>query len=807
MASAPYQLWMDLPQVTSVSGASGTATVTTVSSHGLTVGAYVQIEGVPAPLDEVNGVVQITAVGGTTFSYAVVGVSGTALSGTDLVSTNASVDLLNPPSNYSSGSSRQEAFLANISGVNMFANGDGSGATMSIQVYQDLTPSVGPWFKLIPDQARVRFALADTGTAPVSSDILFLGNVSSMSSKLNGSGLGTETDVSLADVNAMLDRVVVFGKSGSVNNVESASRNSSGVATIITTSDHGFVVGQKVTIAGVSGGGTATFNTASAAITSVSSTTSGELNKFTYANAGAAAVDGADPVRYNVSLDGKSRTSIILTTVVSTSNAWVNDNEMIWIFNSTLSPTGFTDNTTVANLIYDGGTGGKPFPGALVKRVSNTSFRVTLEGALPGTAGAFTGAVRVQTLGRTWDSTTTGGQTAVIIKSGTTETNAVKQMLSVANAYHSVDYAMKRLLNTSDSTKVNSTATARNTEAIYFPSSTLRGALDTVIENWQGTDLYSRRYYVNPQAQLVYELVDTDQIPTNPTAPYKIVTTSAGTPDLATDQASIAPYSLSVSWDHDTIKRAQFNVPSTAQNGGQVATVIAYGNLKTVDGNGDKADRYPNRPNAPLTEAIVDFPTAASAVRVRQAAAAWFKERKEPLMSGYLELHGGGSLSHNLNGFLVGFRKLDLSLLSAVRAGSTVTITTKSSTNPSQDGPHGLRTGDTVVLSGITGASGTTMNGTYTITVTTTSAFTYTSAGTAGNGTVTSATGYAYAKTPWAPGQWVDITAPGLGLSGKYRVEQVGLGFEPGSYIQIVGVTFNRKSPADLAAIIAGQRS
>jgi hypothetical protein len=85
-------------------------------------------------------------------------------------------------------------------------------------------------------------------------------------------------------------------------------------------------------------------------------------------------------------------------------------------------------------------------------------------------------------------------------------------------------------------------------------------------------------------------------------------------------------------------------------------------------------------------------------------------------------------------------------------------------------------------------------------------------AGTAAHNTSGFLEGYAqtgastFALTSWAPGQWVDITAAGLGLSGLYRVEEVSLSFEPASYTQVIGVTFNRKSATDLAAIIAAQK-
>lgn len=73
-----------------------------------------------------------------------------------------------------------------------------------------------------------------------------------------------------------------------------------------------------------------------------------------------------------------------------------------------------------------------------------------------------------------------------------------------------------------------------------------------------------------------------------------------------------------------------------------------------------------------------------------------------------------------------------IAISSASRTGSTVTITTSAI--------HGLSSTNYAIISGLSGASGTTMNGTYTVTVTSTTQFTYTSAGTAGSATVTGAT-------------------------------------------------------------------
>ena len=98
-----------------------------------------------------------------------------------------------------------------------------------------------------------------------------------------------------------------------------------------------------------------------------------------------------------------------------------------------------------------------------------------------------------------------------------------------------------------------------------------------------------------------------------------------------------------------------------------------------------------------------------------------------------------------------------MSLTSATRAASTVTVVTTRA--------HGLVTGYEVVVAGITGAAGTTMNGTFIVTVTSTTAFTYTSAGTAGSGTVTSAT------VKSGPGSGIIYLQPAATAAGKVEVD------------------------------------
>jgi hypothetical protein len=283
------------------------------------------------------------------------------------------------------------------------------------------------------------------------------------------------------------------------------------------------------------------------------------------------------------------------------------------------------------------------------------------------------------------------------------------------------------LISTSGTALIQGGSAYKPPEAFYLTTTSLRSALDSVVETYQ-SDTRLRRYYVTPQGQLSYQLIDSDAIPTYANAPYKITTTSYGTPNTTTAAASIAPFNLTVGWDHDTTKRAQFNIPKTGATSDVINTVMTYTDAATDNGGtaatGTAVSTYTARAGAPIFETVVDFPNATQAL-LPVVASAWFKERHQPLLSGSFELRGAGTAAHNTLGFFKGYYQ--------------------------------------------SGAA-------------------------------------SYAITSWAPGQFVDITSPGLGLSGLYRVEEVSLSLEPGSYRQIINVTFNRKSSADLASIIANIR-
>lgn len=728
MSLAPYQLWIDVAPIASAVRVSSTVTITTSSAHGLQTGAYIQAGSLTGTAGtSMNGVYQITKTSGTTFTYSQAGSAGTATSGSAVIS----YDLLAPLDNYAAGTARQYSANADISSTNLVANGDGSGATMNATVLQEVTPSDGLFLSLVPDQTRVRFAFTNTGTTPAASDVLFLGYLNSYSAQLNGSGLGSICDLGLNDVNTLLDRVAVFGRAGGVTAVEGGvsgdkPTRSSDVVTLTTKKAHGFGVGQQITVQGVPGGGATSFN-GTFTVASVPSLTS-----LTYAQTGpnySGTFNGA--IRYSVALDGRSTGSLIFTAAAGDS-AYVESNKPLAIYRGNCNATGFSSNNQVEGLIFSSEPNlAKIHPGLSVQKISDTSFRLILPKKIQGTIrsglASFSGSCGViQTTGSVWDGSNTNGQTAVIIRGNTTETDAVKQMLGVVAAWHGADYPLQRLLDTSGTAGITGGTAYKPSEALYLPSTSLRSALDSIVETYQ-SDTRLRRYHITPQGSLSYQLTDGAAVPTYATAPYKVITSGPGTPNTTTEAATIAAFNLTVTYDHDTVKRAQFNYPK--QDGtGEINTVIAYTDpLKNSDGTvsaGTAVQLYTTRAGAPIMESVVDFPNATPAL-AEVAAAAWFKERHQPLMSGQFELRGAGTAAHNNLGFFKGYYQ--------------------------------------------TGAS-------------------------------------TFALTAWSPGQFVSIEAPSLNLTGLYRVEQVSLSFEPASYTQVIGVSFNRKNPNDLASIIASQR-
>ena len=701
MATAPYQLWIDLAPIASAVRVSSTVTITTSTSHGLTTGAYVQVGNTTgAAGTSMVGVYSVTVTSGTVFTYTAAGSAGTATSGSAFIA----YDLLNPPINYTAGTARQNAMIADITTLNLSSNGDGSGSTMSFDILQEVTPAVGPWFNLVPDNTRIRLVDTDTGATPSStaSDVFFLGVMDSVNSELNGSGQGTRTTVQLSDANVVLDRIAVFGKTGAARTIESAQRSSNTV-TYTTSVDHGFVTGQSVKVTGVLGGGTAGFN-GTYTITNTGSRT------FTASNTGANA-SSSGTADATFSRDGKSNDWVVLTAVAP-AKFFIQSGDTVRLRRGGL--TGWGDSTTLRYMVDT------TFSGSDVVRVTDSQFKCRLRRPYANTWGTFSTTGKVFSSGVARDATQQPGQVTVTIPGGLSETQAVTNLLALTNQYKSTDYPLQRVMSTSGTANIVGGTVYANGPAIQFSSCSLRSALDTVIETYAGSDVKERRYYVDLAGTLNYKLVDAAAKPTYATAPYSIIVTGAGDPNTTTAKATVAPYNLSVNWDHSTIKNAQFTLPAAGADA-PLTTVLAYSDMYDEDG----ARVFATRSGAPVFDEVVDFPGASNnqGAQIARAAAAYFIERYKPMLSGSFTLRGAGTAAHNNLGFSAGY---------AQTGASTFALVSR-----------------------------------------------------------------------WEPGQWVEITAAGLGLSGFYRVEQVDWSLEPGSYTQIITITFNRRNPSDLASLIA----
>ena len=714
MATAPFQLWMDMAPIASAIAVSGTVTVTTSSSHGITPGAYVQVDGLTAAGTAFNTVAQVaTTPSGTVFTYVLGSVSGTAT----VTAGCVSYDLLNPTINYTAGTARQNAMVAELGSLQLSANGDGSGSSMSLTILQEITPSVGPWFNLIPDNTRFRLCQKNTGSTPTSADVRFLGLLSSVDAQLNGSGQGTVCGLTLGEVNVLLDRLGVFGQTiATVSLRNGAAVRSANVTTITTIKAvHGFKVGQQVKVSGLSGGSNASFN----GIFTVASTPT--TSTFTYANAGTSDTSGGRTFTVIRKAKTFDRLTLTATSAPGLTTKYFNltSGDTIYVRGvSGFSGSGWTSaELTQIRLTCNG-----YFSGDQVNVINAYTIELILPKSLSGTGTFNTGAYLIGTSPQVGPPIV-NGQMIVKINAGATEDEAVKQFLSLVDAYKSTDYPVQRLFTTTGTAQITGGTVYANTQEVQFPATTLRSALDAIVETYAGNDIKDRRAFIDTTGALNYKLVDTAAQPTYATAPYSIIITGAGTPNTSTAKATVAPFNLSVNWDHETAKAAMFTIPAVA--GASLSQIWSYQDLALEESG---TALFTERKGAPILDAVVDFPTAVRnpGAQIQRAAAAYFYERHKPLLSGSFELRGAGTAAWNQYGFSSGYAQTGASSFALVEG--------------------------------------------------------------------------------WKPGQWVEVTAAGLGLSGLYRVEQVDWSLEPGTTTQRILVTFNRKNPSDLATLVAAQK-
>jgi len=211
MATAPFQLWLDGASVATAIRVSSTVTITTSSAHGIVTGSVVQLGGFSGTAGTtMNGVYTATVTSGTAFTVSSAGSAGTAVTAASLTSEVFSFDLLNPLNNYATAD-RGSALFVPLESIQMSASGDGEASQINFTVIQDDTPGSTPWYLTVPDNTRIRLVKADTGAVPTTGQGYFRGFIQNLGVRITGSGQGTITDVTGLDVNALLDRVIVYG--------------------------------------------------------------------------------------------------------------------------------------------------------------------------------------------------------------------------------------------------------------------------------------------------------------------------------------------------------------------------------------------------------------------------------------------------------------------------------------------------------------------------------------------------------------------------------------------------------------------
>jgi len=621
VATAPFSLYVDLPSVVSAVRVSSTVTVTTSAAHGLVSGTYVQLEGFTGTAGtSMNGVFSATVTSGTTFTVTDAGSAGTATSGSAVVSR----DLLSPLIDLASADRQAAAYVIPES-ISMSASGDGNSNTFGFQVAQDDTPTDGPWWSNVPDQARVRLYKVATGTAPTDADLYFIGTISGINAQLNGSGQGNVADISVDDVNAILDKFVVIGRPVSAVNPISAGgfvRTSGTTVTVTTASTHYYSIGQQVQISGVIGGGSQMNGTFSVASVPSSRT-------FTYASSGTNGTGDSLVTPATAALKTNSKQIVVLTFSAAHN---LKSGETLFLSDFVGSTDKFTNQLNTS------------FSGSSMKVTSGTAIEIKMATPLTNaqtvtTKGSVQGDAKIVPI---------GGSTAqqnFTIPGGQSEDSAAQTALSRVDSYKDDDAAVQRLVNTSSNTNITGAGSnSSNSIGLTIPAGTLRSVLDGIVEAYAGEDKKQRRYWIGLDRTLYYKLVDTASKPTYANAPYKIITTGTQDPNTTSAAATVYPFSLSVNYDHNTVKSGLFNI--SAETGTGVSKVQSY-----------RDAGYSERKGAPVFDDVVDYPTSArdAAGAVSRAAKSYFLEQHAPLQTINFTLRGAGTAAHNADGFTAGY--------------------------------------------------------------------------------------------------------------------------------------------------------
>lgn len=99
------------------------------------------------------------------------------------------------------------------SSIQLNADANGQGGSMSFEIVQVKTPAAGPWWRSggVQDCARVRFQVASTMVPPFTTYTTeFLGFIESIDATLEGSGVGTRASITATAASNLTDRMLVY---------------------------------------------------------------------------------------------------------------------------------------------------------------------------------------------------------------------------------------------------------------------------------------------------------------------------------------------------------------------------------------------------------------------------------------------------------------------------------------------------------------------------------------------------------------------------------------------------------------------
>lgn len=262
-------------------------------------------------------------------------------------------------------------------------------------------------------------------------------------------------------------------------------------------------------------------------------------------------------------------------------------------------------------------------------------------------------------------------------KNNLTEKQIVTAILAVVNTQKSGDVAFQRLFKTGTTTGISSTGTgtkiSTDNDKLDIVLGSLRNALDSIIEMFQGQDGYTRRYWIDNNGVLNYTLANAG--PTYANAPFAITTVVNDAPDNNGGAVStINPRDLTVTYDHSSIsKRSYFLTADGKADADTEADPFVRVYTDAVVG-------YTARQGA-IVESVVDAGSVRGKNRTKLLntfAKAYFLERSKPVLSGSFTLRGAGTRSHNLYGWYSGYAQTAATptySLTSWAAGQWVSVT------------------------------------------------------------------------------------------------------------------------------------